>query len=66
MAALPGCTYVEVTGCSLEAPLFQESFTFRDGKIAVPEGPGLGVTLNAEVLGRYPYAATGQSLNVRG
>jgi len=66
MAALPGCTYVEVTGCSLEAPLFQEPFIFRDGKIAVPEGPGLGVTLNAEVLGRYPYAATGQSLNVRG
>jgi len=66
MAALPGCTYVEVAACTLEAPLFQEPFTFRDGKIAVPEGPGLGVTLNTEVFGRYPYTATGQSLNVRG
>ena len=66
MAALPGCTYVEITGCALEAPLFQEPFSFHDGKIAVPEGPGLGVTLNTEILGRYPYTVTGQSLNVRG
>lgn len=66
MAALPGCTYVEVAGCSLEAPLLNESFDFSDGKVSVPEGPGLGITLNTEVLGRYPYAATSQSLNVRG
>ena len=66
MAALPGCTYVEITGCALEAPLFHEPFTFHDGHIAVPEGPGLGVTLNTEVFGRYPYTTTGQSLNVRG
>ncbi|MGE0822806.1 MAG: mandelate racemase/muconate lactonizing enzyme family protein [Candidatus Binatia bacterium] len=66
MAAFPGCTYVEVAGCTLEAPLLHEPFNFSDGKISVPDGPGLGVTLNAEVLGRYPYTATGPSLNVRG
>jgi len=66
MAALPGCTYIEVAGCSLETPLLQEPLDFRDGTIGVPEGPGLGITLNNEVIGRYPYTATGQSLNVTG
>ena len=65
MAALPGCTYVEVAGCALEAPLVQESFDFRDGTVSVPEGPGLGVTLNEEVLQKYPYSATGAILNLR-
>lgn len=66
MAALPGCTYVEVAGCALAAPLVQEPFDFSDGTVGVPEGPGLGVTLNAEVLQKYPYAGTGGgSLNVR-
>jgi L-alanine-DL-glutamate epimerase-like enolase superfamily enzyme len=64
MAALPGCTYIEVAGCSLETPLLQEPLNFRDGTIGVPEGPGLGVTLNNEVIGRYPYISAGQSLNV--
>jgi L-alanine-DL-glutamate epimerase-like enolase superfamily enzyme len=66
MAALPGCTYVEVAGCTLEAPLLQEPFDFSDGTVAVPERPGLGVTLNQEVLEKYPYSATSRSLNVRG
>ena len=66
MTALPGCTYVEVAGCSLETPLLQEPLDFRDGTVGVPEGPGLGVTLNSEVVGRYPYTAAGQSLNVSG
>jgi L-alanine-DL-glutamate epimerase-like enolase superfamily enzyme len=66
MAASPGCTYVEVAGCALEAPLLQEPFDFRDGMVSVPEGPGLGVTLNTEVLEKYPYVAKGASLNVRG
>src|SRR4051794_4041827 len=30
-----------------------EPFTFRDGCLAVPEGPGLGVALDREQLGRY-------------
>jgi len=66
MAALPGCTYVEVAGCALEAPLLQEPFDFHDGTVSVPEGPGLGVTFNQEVLEKYPYAATSGNLNVRG
>jgi D-galactarolactone cycloisomerase len=66
MAALPGCTYVEVAGCTLEAPLLHEPFDFSDGTVAVPERPGLGVTLNQEVLEKYPYSATSRSLNVRG
>jgi L-alanine-DL-glutamate epimerase-like enolase superfamily enzyme len=65
MAALPGCTYVEVAGCMLEAPILQEPFDFREGTVGVPEGPGLGVTLNQEVLTKYPYSAASGSLNVR-
>jgi L-alanine-DL-glutamate epimerase-like enolase superfamily enzyme len=65
MAALPGCTYVEVAGCSLEAPLLQESFDFSDGKISVPEGPGLGVSLNPDVIAKYPATGTSVSLHVR-
>lgn len=64
MAAMPGCTYMEVAGCSLETPLLQEPLDFRDGTLGVPEAPGLGVTLNNEVIGRYPHTAAGQSLNV--
>jgi L-alanine-DL-glutamate epimerase-like enolase superfamily enzyme len=66
MAALSGCTYVEVAGCALAAPLVQEPFDFSDGTVGVPEGPGLGVTLNQEVLEKYPYSAASGSLNVRG
>jgi L-alanine-DL-glutamate epimerase-like enolase superfamily enzyme len=66
MAALSGCTYVEVAGCALEAPLLQEPFDFSEGTIGVPEGPGLGITLNTEVLQMYPYSGTSKSLNVRG
>jgi L-alanine-DL-glutamate epimerase-like enolase superfamily enzyme len=66
MAALPGCTYVEVAGCALEAPLVQEPFDFSNGTVGVPAGPGLGVTLNAEVVQKYPYSATAGSLNLRG
>jgi L-alanine-DL-glutamate epimerase-like enolase superfamily enzyme len=50
----------------LEAPLLQEPFDFRDGTVGVPEGPGLGVALNQEVLEKYPYSVTSRSLNVRG
>jgi L-alanine-DL-glutamate epimerase-like enolase superfamily enzyme len=64
MAAMPGCTYMEVAGCSLETPILQEPLDFRDGTLGVPEGPGLGVTFNNEVIGRYPYPVVGQSLNV--
>ncbi len=66
MTALPGCTYVEVAGCALAAPLVQEPFDFSDGTVGVPEGPGLGVTLNPEVVEKYPYSAASGSLNVRG
>ncbi|HEV8715583.1 MAG TPA: mandelate racemase/muconate lactonizing enzyme family protein [Candidatus Binatia bacterium] len=66
MAALPGCTYTEVAGCALAAPLVQEPFDFGNGTVGVPEGPGLGVTLNQEVVKKYPYSAVSGSLNVRG
>jgi len=66
MAALPGCTYTEVAGCALAAPLVQEPFDFSGGTVGAPEGPGLGVTLNQEVVKKYPYSAAGGSLNVRG
>jgi L-alanine-DL-glutamate epimerase-like enolase superfamily enzyme len=65
MAALPGCTYVELPGCSLEVPLLQEPLEAQGGTIGVPESPGLGVALNTEVLQKYPYASTGVSLDVQ-
>jgi len=66
VAALPGSPYVEVAGCALAAPLVQEPFDFNAGTVGVPEGPGLGVTLNQEVVKKYPYSAASGSLNVRG
>jgi L-alanine-DL-glutamate epimerase-like enolase superfamily enzyme len=66
MAAFPGCTYVEVPGCTLDAPLLQEPFDIHDGTVGVPEGPGLGVTLNTEVIQKYPYSPTSNALDVQG
>jgi L-alanine-DL-glutamate epimerase-like enolase superfamily enzyme len=65
MAAFSGCTYVEVPGCMLDAPLLQEPFDIQDGTAGVPEGPGLGVTLNTEVMQKYPYTPTDNALNVQ-
>jgi len=37
--------------------VFQQSFTFTDGLLHPGEQPGLGVTLDADEAGKYPYQA---------
>lgn len=37
----------------LRDDLLVDNFTLADGKLAVPEGPGLGVQVNEEVVRRY-------------
>ena len=37
----------------LRDDLLEEKFDFQDGCVSVPTGPGLGVTVNEDVLNRY-------------
>jgi L-alanine-DL-glutamate epimerase-like enolase superfamily enzyme len=37
----------------LKANVLQEDFPIVDGCVRVPEGPGLGVTVNEEVFAKY-------------
>ncbi len=59
IASTPGLHWVEYPGGELEAPLLTEPIQAVDGWVTVPTGPGLGVTVNEEVLRRYPYEAGG-------
>jgi len=54
-AATPGVPYVEFPTGDLEAPLLAEPIRCLDGRVRVPERPGLGGDPNPEVLARYPY-----------
>ena len=55
LAAVPGGQVFEY--CMAESPLrhelTRESFAVEDGFVAVPEDPGLGVTVDDEVIRRY-------------
>jgi L-rhamnonate dehydratase len=55
IAATPECEWLEY--CRGDSPLrwqvTQERFPVTDGAVQVPEGPGLGVTLDQEVIDRY-------------
>jgi len=42
-----------VEDSSLRWDLVEESFPVEDGRVAVPDRPGLGVTLDRDVLERY-------------
>jgi L-alanine-DL-glutamate epimerase-like enolase superfamily enzyme len=57
-AWLPDEPFIEVNASS--APLVQElatlDLTLTDGRVAVPDGPGLGVEVDAAVLDRYRVA----------
>jgi L-alanine-DL-glutamate epimerase-like enolase superfamily enzyme len=57
IASTPGCLWLEFPTGELEAPILTEPISPRDGVVAIPSGPGLGVTLNEEVLARYPYGS---------
>ena len=55
IAATPNCSWLEYnTGQSpLRWQLTHEQFPLREGRVAVPTGPGLGITLNWEAVNRY-------------
>jgi L-alanine-DL-glutamate epimerase-like enolase superfamily enzyme len=55
MASSPGCLWLEFPTGELEAPILTEPIVARHGFVEVPTGPGLGVTLNVEVLTRFPF-----------
>jgi L-alanine-DL-glutamate epimerase-like enolase superfamily enzyme len=54
-AVIPGSEYLEycVASTPLNETLTVESFPLEDGFVSVPTAPGLGVTLDVEVLRRY-------------
>lgn len=43
----------EIAGIYYQDDIVTESFRFEDGKVMVPEGPGLGVTVDEEKLAKY-------------
>lgn len=62
-AALPQQPLIEVLWLEMEANPFDPWVRPRDGKVAIPQGPGLGCDPDPEVLGRYrvgqPHITTG-------
>jgi len=58
-AVLPDALFQEycVAETPLNTALTRQSFPLRDGYVEVPQGPGLGVELDAEVLARYAVGA---------
>ena len=61
-AALPSCRYFEFDSrrhqplrdrLALGAPFSLDNV--RDGRLAVPTGPGLGIEIDEDVLREYPY-----------
>jgi O-succinylbenzoate synthase len=57
LASLPGFTLpgdISASARYYQEDITNETFTLNpDSTISVPEGPGLGVTVNREALGRY-------------
>lgn len=52
-AAFPGVEYcISITHC-LQDDLMKEAFQMKNGFYSVPDGPGLGVTLDEDALDRY-------------
>ncbi len=58
MASLPEADVFEL--CMADSPLrselIRERFDPADGYVSVPDGPGLGVTVDPEVIARYRVA----------
>jgi galactonate dehydratase len=59
-AAIPNFRVFEtvMTDVPWRRELVEETLTFQDGDLIVPDGPGLGVALNEEACARYPYQPT--------
>jgi L-alanine-DL-glutamate epimerase-like enolase superfamily enzyme len=54
-ASTPGVPYVEFPPGELEAPLVAAPIRLVQGRVHVPDGPGLGADPPPDVLARYPY-----------
>jgi galactonate dehydratase len=56
-AALPNFCYLEImaTDVPWRASLTDESLQFRDGRMRIPDQPGIGVQLRTEAFAAYPY-----------
>jgi L-alanine-DL-glutamate epimerase-like enolase superfamily enzyme len=52
-ASLPEPAFVERFYCDLEASPFGEQVNAADGYMTVPQGPGLGLDIDAAVIARY-------------
>ncbi|MEJ5359069.1 MAG: mandelate racemase/muconate lactonizing enzyme family protein [Desulfobacterales bacterium] len=46
----------DVSDCPLREEIVEEPFTVQDGKVVVPQKPGLGVSINEKVAQRYEKA----------
>jgi galactonate dehydratase len=59
-AAIPNFSIFETV--MIDAPwrreLVKQKLEFENGDIMIPAGPGLGVELNEEACGNYPYQPT--------
>jgi D-galactarolactone cycloisomerase len=58
-ASFGGELPVEFPTGQLEVPFLTHPIEARDGRIDIPQGPGLGVEVNEEAIRRYPYSAAG-------
>jgi L-alanine-DL-glutamate epimerase-like enolase superfamily enzyme len=56
LAAAPQEMLVERLHVDLEASLFGEFITAKDGMMTVPDAPGLGCDPDSEVIARYRVA----------
>lgn len=46
----------DVSDCPLREEILEEPFAVKDGKVGIPQKPGLGVAINAKVAQRYARA----------
>ena len=60
LAALPRATFFEycVQETALNQALTVERFPLEDGMVRFPEAPGLGITIDDEVVERYRVAGS--------
>lgn len=56
-ASLPNCTMIEIdrNPNPLRDQLLRQAIVVRDGMIQVPEGPGLGIELDRDVIETYRH-----------
>ena len=59
-ACVPNFVMLEMmmTDVPWRADICDEDLTLRDGRMVIPERPGLGIELNEEELLKYPYKRT--------